>query len=64
MKNENKPIHPTGHSQSGTGLTKREYFSGLAMQAILTGSGLSLPKNVAAKLSVENADALLKELEK
>lgn len=36
MQNGDKPISPTGHYQSGIGLTKREYFAGLAMQGILS----------------------------
>ena len=48
----------------GIGLTKREYFAAMAMQAILTGTSLSLSQKVVAELSVENADALLEALEK
>jgi hypothetical protein len=35
-KNNNAPAFPTGHSQSGTGITKREYVAALAMQGILS----------------------------
>jgi hypothetical protein len=42
------------------GLTKREYFAGLAMQG-LCANGTD-PEDLA-KISVEYADALLKELE-
>lgn len=54
------------------GLTKREYFAGLAMQGILAAShsdaessaGFYTPDpNHIAKLSVSYADKLLKELE-
>lgn len=51
------------------GLTKREYFTGLAMQGLLTRSdgnpqlGILESKRIADE-SVVMADALLKELEK
>ncbi len=60
-----------------TGLTKREHFAGLAMQGLLANSGgVIQASNMSgtawcnssaqsmAKLSIECADALLKELEK
>ncbi len=59
------------------GLTKREHFAGLAMQGLLSNSGGVIQANnmsgtawcnsnaqSMAKLSIECADALLKELEK
>lgn len=47
-----------------TGLTKREYFAGLAMQgfAVYPDNGWAGAES-AARSSVEWADALLKELE-
>ena len=42
------------------GLTKREYFAGLAMQGLLKTKSVV----VAAKMAVSSADALLEELEK
>ena len=42
------------------GLTKREYYSGLAMKALV---GL-YPEHIVAQKSVKYADALLTELEK
>lgn len=71
MENKNKPINPIVNqhgfatkednvlSDELTGLTKREYFAGLAMQA-----SLSTGKASNAEDWVRNADALLKELEK
>ena len=76
MKNADKPINPfTAHfdgqeiaiehqnnnsrMQLG-GLTKREYFAGLAMQGLLKTKSVV----VAAKMAVSSADALLEELEK
>ncbi len=46
-----------------TGLTKREYFAGLAMQAFLSSIG-SQNDEVIAKWSVNAADSLLEELDK
>lgn len=59
-----------------TGLTRREYFAGLAMQGIITNDKLvntcvslakenrNTPENIAANRAVRFADALLKELAK
>lgn len=44
------------------GLTKREYFAGLAMQSML--DNLNLTEDVAVKWSVSAADALIAELNK
>lgn len=54
------------------GLTKREYFAGLAMQgmlanlngALLSGGTKTLHPNHIAQMSVIHADAVLKELDK
>ena len=86
MKNGDKPIHPTtsqkineteffeynlpNKEKKYSGLTKREYFAGLAMQGILFNPpyghidckrGEDLIDIV--KLSVDYADELLKQLE-
>ena len=47
------------------GLTKREYFAGLAMQGLCTqpSSEFSTPEELA-KYAVKAADALIKELER
>jgi hypothetical protein len=53
-------------SLEGIGLTKREYFAGLAMQSIIAGTKLSLSKdeaNIVASHSIQFADELLKQLE-
>jgi len=50
-----------------TGLTKREHFAGLAMQGILAGvlaTATPAQASQVAKDAVNDADALLKELEK
>lgn len=62
------PVINPDNTYAQLGLTKREYFAGLAMQGILSNSSHwddSL-KNLqwASKTSVKFADALLKELEK
>ncbi|WP_407498834.1 hypothetical protein [Elizabethkingia anophelis] len=81
MENADKPISPIiaeirnekqftefniPHSQIHLpGLSKREYFAGLAMQGILASdnSGAWLkPQDVAGK-SIQYADELLKQLE-
>lgn len=71
MNNGDKPAHPTGHSQSGTGLSKREYFAAMAMQGILAyphgtytnqDSNSREPKFLA-EFAIQCADELLKQLE-
>ena len=66
------PAHPldgnhTGHPDA-TGLTKREYFSGLAMQGILSSRGLqdALNKDEIewSEFAVNHADALIEQLNK
>ena len=75
MENSNIPAFPVklrdgekydGHSNID-GLTKREYFAGLAMQGMMAHNGpygiTNGPGNIAER-SVEIADALLVELDK
>ena len=71
-----KHINTMGQSSSpslqGIGLTKREYFAGLAMQGLLANMAITdylrgnsvmpVPSSIA-KESIELADALLAELE-
>jgi hypothetical protein len=49
-----------------TGLTKREYFAGLAMQAMASKENYDIDYDFirTARISIKLADALLKELEK
>ena len=85
MKNGDKPINPVEVSSDGngnitgiqtgnysgweTGLTKREYFAGLAMQGLLAltdkGTYSSLDEGIErlCEFSVKFADELLKQLE-
>lgn len=75
MENGNQPINATltydqysGEANGHLfGLTKREYFAGLAMQGMLANS--AMVPNIAtieylAKMSVKASDELLKQLEK
>jgi hypothetical protein len=76
MKKENEPIYPhLEHTHSGEvleyskGLTKREYFAGLAMQGLMVqaipGSHNINDKDnnlYRAKFAVDMADELLKQL--
>ena len=72
MKNADKPINPVlTQNPSFIGLSKREYFAGLAMQGMLanpngvmTESGMwwHSPEEFA-RLSIICADELLKQLE-
>ena len=63
MNNSKESMHPINPSFIGDrGLTKREYFSAMAMQGFCTFRHVS--SELAAKHAVEYADALLKELDK
>ncbi|WWW34561.1 hypothetical protein V8017_16260 [Stenotrophomonas rhizophila] len=76
MKNADELAYPTPHvwaerwemleniKPSEGGLTKREYFAGLAMQGIISDGWDKAFRGEAAKLSVSYADALLTELER
>ena len=78
MKNSEQPIHPfevkckcdkTTMMVKNAGLTKREYFAGLAMQGLIANGQMSehlifWKSEESAKISVFFADALLAELEK
>ena len=54
-----------GKSMLQTGLTKREYFAGLAMQGILSAMHYPLDANrkSVSEKSIQMADELLKQLE-
>lgn len=72
MTNSESPIVPAAHQNlDGStdpcyhlGLTKREYFAGLAMQGHLAGIRTGVNHTKIAMLSIELADELLTELEK
>lgn len=68
MKNAEQPInhipgsHQGMHPKEVIGLTKREYFAGLAMQGIMAdGETSDIPS--IAKASILIADELLKQLD-
>lgn len=52
-----------GKGRCSMGLTKREYFAGLAMQGILANGSTSTAPKVAAIYALECADELLQKLE-
>lgn len=75
MKNADNSTFPTVQTQdnqSNNGLTKREYFAGLAMQGLLANnhpffwgnSEGECAEYEIAKEAVRHADELLKQLEK
>lgn len=62
MKNGEQPITPTYYKETEfVGLTKREYFAGLAMQGMAMSD---LKFEDIAHDAVKMADAVLAELEK
>lgn len=66
IKNGKYPAFPISNSgyQHISGMTKREYFTVMVLQGILSASKTGyLQPTVAANRAVETADALLKALE-
>lgn len=62
----NEPTNPTYFKDGeidGCGLTKREYFAGLAMQAIISKIHNQATFERVANDAIEYADELLKALE-
>lgn len=47
-----------------SGLTKREWFAGMALQALITYGRVPIGKSEVAKCAIDYADALLSELDK
>ena len=73
MNNADMPVHPTQSlDRQGLpeypmawGLTKREYFAAMAMQGLLASdTNFNFGTSDAARLALDQADALLKELGK
>lgn len=70
MKNSDMTIYPIPNMQASeleyhdivSGLTKREYFAGLAMQGLCADPNMPGIVN-AAEIAVEMADALLQQLQ-
>jgi hypothetical protein len=68
MENAHKPINPCNKTDVHTGneyrgLTKREYFAGLAMQGLCACPDLAVSRIELAIESIKQADELLKQLE-
>jgi len=79
MENSEKPIYPQLISNTNSknqlsevwnwnyevnhGLSKREYFAGLALQGLLSSNNSQTPEYLAAR-ALKAADELLKQLEK
>lgn len=69
MSNSNKPIHPIRAKLAGqtdeAGLTKREYFAGVALQGLLASGRRATDEPwKLAEAAVKQADYILKELDK
>jgi hypothetical protein len=66
MENGKQPITPISYVAvySSEGLTKREYFAGLAMQGMLSNPTTYGDREIMMIEAVKNADALLLELDK
>ena len=60
---KNKPVHPSYDSVAQPGMTLREHYAGLAMQALIDKFGTMRPFSVLAQRAIESADALIVELE-
>ena len=78
MKNADKPINPLEFKKEGSyntegwsnGLTKREYFAGLALQGLISSftekasyGGWGTEMEATVKCAIDYADELLKQLE-
>lgn len=76
MKNSEQPIHPISEQEkdrlddypgiSFKGLTKREYFAGLAMQGLLSNPYpdiVGLNPDIITSTAIDLADKLLKQLD-
>ena len=71
MENADKPINPVlTQNPSLIGLTKREYFAGLALQGLISSftekasyGGWGTEMEATIKCAIDYADELLKQLE-
>jgi len=59
-----KDIEKGDYLVSHFGLTKREYFAGLAMQGFLSNSSFKETDVVCSDMAIQFSDALLEELSK
>ena len=63
MKNSEQPINPIVMENTLSGLTKREYFAGLAMQGMLANKDASdFDALTTAQIAINYAETLLDEL--
>ena len=63
MKNSEQPINPIVMENTLPGLTKREYFAGLAMQGMLANKDASdFDALTTAVIAINYAETLLGEL--
>ena len=63
MKNSEQSAFPIPCEKAiGTGLTKREYFAGVAMVGLLSNPETTMDKEGTARLAIEQADELIKQL--
>lgn len=61
----NEPAFPNIQTPSLKGLTKREYFAAMALQAIISNKdGLDIKIERIVESAVDTADALIEELSK
>lgn len=77
MENKNQPINPIVNNDGfctsfenlkqpdggAIGLTKREYFAGLAMQGLISNSRVNINDVDNIKACIKVADELLKQLD-
>lgn len=64
MENKDKSCFPVGdvRNEHNTGLTKREYFAGLAMQGLLANSKYDADYHWVCDRAIKYADELLNQL--
>ena len=63
MKNSEQPINPIVMENTLPGLTKREYFAGLAMQGMLANQDArTFTSFTTAEVAIRYADELLNQL--
>jgi hypothetical protein len=61
----NEPAYPNIQVPSLKGITKREYFAAMALQAIISNKdGLDIKIERIVESAVDTADALIEELSK
>jgi hypothetical protein len=68
MKNGKRPAFQSSIALASDeikelGLTKREYFAGIALQGILSNHGVQTDTSDFTKVAIQLADELLKQLE-